>query len=78
MKVKDLKAMLKGVDDDMDVYIPTSDRFDGFFKSPCSEASGALELGIEEDSDETRPAFCLVPCGFFDEISHEEHIKELN
>jgi hypothetical protein len=76
MKVKDLKELLKGVDEEMDVLIPLSGEFDGFFKHPCKAESGVNELGIDEDSDETAPSFILVPCGFFDE--HEGVEPELN
>jgi hypothetical protein len=67
MKVKDLKKLLKGVDDEMDVLIPLNGEFDGFFKSPCIEESGVNELGIgDEEDNETEKSFILVPCGFFD------------
>lgn len=77
MTVKDLKLLLADADDDLQILIPASGEFDGMFKSPCMEETGVAELGIEEDSDETMKSFCIVPCGFF-EISHEDHIRDLN
>jgi len=77
MKVKDLKRLLNAVPptgmtyqewDDMDVLMPVSGEFDGFFHSPCIEESGLGEMGIDEDSDETAPSFMIVPCGFFEEL----------
>jgi|GEM_PF-2423888 len=76
MKVKDLKQLLAEADDDLDVLIPMNGEFDGMFKHPCVEESGVTELGLNEDSDETKPAFLLVPCGFFEE--HEGVPPELN
>ena len=78
MKVKDLKKLLDGVDDEMTVLIPTSMEFDGAFVSPCEGESGEADLGIfddEEDEKEaavlnkpiTRKDFIIVPHGFFDE-----------
>jgi hypothetical protein len=75
MKVKDLKNLLmqvpKGMTikewNELDVLMPVSGEFDGFFHSPCMEESGIGELGIDEDSDETQPSFMIVPCGFFQE-----------
>ena len=67
MTVKELKGILKDAPDEMQVLIPVSGEFDGFFKSPCNEETGISELGIDEDSDETAPAFVIVPCGFFEE-----------
>lgn len=76
MKVKDLKQLLADADDDLDVLIPMNGEFDGMFKHPCVEESGVLELGVDEDSDKTEPAFVLVSCGFFEE--HEGVPPELN
>lgn len=46
MKVKELKALLEGVDDEMEVLIPVSQEFDGFFYSPCPGGSGVCGVGI--------------------------------
>lgn len=67
MLVKDLNKMLQGVDENLEVLIPMTPEFDGYFKYPCLVESGVTELGISKDTDETQPAFLLVPCGFFDE-----------
>lgn len=49
MKVKELKKMLEGVDDEMDVLIPMTPEFDGYFKQPCVAESGVSELGVNEN-----------------------------
>jgi hypothetical protein len=67
MKVKDLINLLIGVNGDMDVLIPTGAKFDGCFYKPCVKDSRVTELGISDETEETEPAFTLVPCGFFDE-----------
>lgn len=82
MKVKDLKQMLEGVDDEMEVLIPMDmNCFDGMFLHPCIEESGVADMGDDyfEDEEELEEAillgkteniiksFLLVPCGFFDD-----------
>lgn len=83
MKIKDLKELLKKPDgismddwNEMQVLIPVSGEFDGFFHSPCIEESGVVDLGIDEDTDETDASFIIVPCGFFNE--HTGVPPELN
>lgn len=90
MKVKDLKKLLVGVDDEMNVLIPTSGEFDGVFSLPCIEESGVSMMGIANDIEELsepidevltplvteeREEFLLVPCGFFD---HKDKSHEMN
>ncbi len=65
MTVKELKQLLKDVDDNMLVLIPASTEFDGHFLSPCPSESGVGEMGLDEDEFETN--FLIVPHGFFDE-----------
>ena len=77
MKVKDLKILLKGVDEDMDVLIPLNPIFDGMFKHPCIVESGVGELGVNENLKTTQEMFLLVPCGFFD-VDHEALDPQLN
>lgn len=72
MKVKDLRELLEGVDDDMHVLIPVNPVFDGMFKHPCLVESGVGELGVNENLGTTEESFLLVPCGFFEE--HEDKI----
>jgi len=76
MKVKDLRKLMDGVDDEMDVLIPLTHEFDGYFKHPCIEESGVAELGVNENLGTTEKSFVLVPCGFF-EGSHDDK-KDLN
>lgn len=84
MKIKDLKKLLSEVPDGMtlrewnevDVLIPMSGEFDGYFKHPCMEETGLAHLGMDEGGDNNEPAFCIVPCGFFQE--HEGVPPELN
>lgn len=76
MKVKDLRKLLEGVDDEMIVLIPTSMEFDGRFISPCEGESGEADLGMYDQEDEqeamllnkptTRKDFILVPHNFFE------------
>lgn len=62
MTVAELKNLLEGVADDMEVVIPMNPEFDGFFQGPCSYESGVGELAVPEATD----FFIIVPCGFFD------------
>lgn len=80
MRVSDLKKLLEEADDDMLVLIPVDNEyFDGCFQSPCMEASGVQELGIDEDDDETMKAFIFVPHGFFETAEEDvPNPKELN
>lgn len=87
MKVKDLKKLLDGVDEEMMVLIPTSMEFDGHFVTPCEGETGEADLGIFEDEEDekeaeslnkpiTRKDFVIVPHGFFEE--HKGINPELN
>lgn len=91
MTVKDLKQLLCGLPNDMQVVIPLNagEGFDGMFFSPCNEESGEMELGTEDLSEEeiaermllnnppkTEKSLALVPCGFFQE--HEGVPPQLN
>lgn len=84
MKVRDLKELLalgcEGLTeeefDNLDVLMPVTDIFDGYWKHPCPAETGVAELGLEEESDGDEIAFCIVPHGFFDE--EENFIPELN
>lgn len=82
MTVKDLRQLLEGVDDDMQVVIPLepTEGFTGAFFSPCLHESGEIEMGTEDLSEEdiaehellnkpvpAEPSFALVPCGFYEE-----------
>lgn len=88
MVVGDLRQMIEGVDDEMQVLIPLTQEFDGVFYSPCIMESGVTEMGGDEDVSpddveelalvdklEMRKEFCLVPCGFSEE---RDHSHELN
>jgi hypothetical protein len=90
MTVGELKILLEGVDDDTQVLVPMEpiEGFTGAFFSPCMEESKELEMGTEDLDEEEinerellnkplehKPAFVLVPCGFFEE---KEHTHELN
>jgi len=77
MKIKDLKLILSETPegltekefDELDVLIPTdATSFDGLWVSPCIDECEVAEFGIDEDSDETKNSFILVPHGFFDEL----------
>lgn len=67
MTVGELKEMLEDVPDELDVLIPMTDKFDGYWKPPCPEETGVSELGLTEDGSETQSAFVIVGHGFFDE-----------
>lgn len=75
MKVKDLKELLalgcEGLTDEefdnLDVLIPLSDIFDGYWRRPCPAETGVAEMGFGEDGKEDGIAFCIVPHDFFDE-----------
>lgn len=86
MTVQDLRKLVNEVPkhltrkqfDAMQVIIPTSEEFDGYFVSPCLGESGVTELGINENSDETEESFVLAPHGFFEEQVEDDVIPELN
>lgn len=65
MTVKDLKQMLNDVNENMQVLIPVSGEFDGFFVSPCESESGAVDMSLDENLLVKETSFVLVPCGFF-------------
>ena len=67
MTVKDLKQMLNEVNENMQVLIPVSGEFDGFFVSPCESESGAVDMSLDENLLVKETSFVLVPCGFFEE-----------
>lgn len=89
MTVAQLKKLLEGVDENVQVLIPVSHEFNGAFYSPCSEDSGLSQMGTDPDLTEEdikemellnkpvpeEPAFLLIPCGFGEE---KEHRHELN
>jgi hypothetical protein len=76
MKVKDLRRLLQEADREMDVLIPMTHVFDGYWKYPCIEESGVAELGVNENLKTTEKSFVLVPCGFFD--AEHNPVTELN
>lgn len=89
MTVGQLKALLEGVDESMQVYIPASEVFDGKFVPANFEDSGVTTMGMgdydEEDLKEmellNKPIedeedyFLLVPKGFWDEESNEHYLN---
>jgi len=83
MTVGELKELLEGLDDEMEVLIPLdSFVYDGKFMSPCIEESGVVQLDNPDNIlSPSETTFLLVPCGFFDDIDDEfdnEIIPELN
>lgn len=89
MTVKELRELLVGVPDDMEVLIPMdATGFDGMFLRPCTEESGVAELGDSEedlDKDEveklihpasTEKSFVIAPCGFFGICMDEDEEEE--
>lgn len=88
MTVGKLKQLLEGLDDNMKVYIPVSQEFDGHFYSPCEEDSGESEFGGDETMSEdevetaanlgtleTQKVFLLLPCNFDGEKDHSHHLN---
>lgn len=73
MTVSELKELLIGVDDDMQVVIPTNSIFDGVFYTPDYTESGVNLFG--EDTDPNEELFLLAPTGFSDD---EIKTHELN
>lgn len=86
MKVKDLKELLalgcEGLTDEefdnLDVLMPLTDIFDGYWKHPCPAETGVAEMGFGEGGKEDGMAFCIVPHGFFDEEEDDDFSPELN
>jgi hypothetical protein len=85
MKVSDLKQLLEmgceGLTDEefdnLDVLMALTDKFDGYWKHPCSTETGVAEMSFDEDGKEDGIAFCIVPLGFFDDES-DNFSPELN
>jgi hypothetical protein len=44
MTVKQLKGLLKDVDDEIEVLIPVNAQFDGMFRSPCTHETGVSQI----------------------------------
>lgn len=86
MTVKKLKQMLKGLDDDLPVFIYQPSQIGGWLFAPACEAeSGFTEFPPpEEETGEhghTSAAFCLMPHGVTEhdeEQGEEEIIPEMN
>lgn len=84
MTVGELKELLEGIDDNVEVLIPLDKEVaDGFFYSPCFETSGEIEVNVDglEDLDFiTEKSFVLVPCGFFGGLvdDFDEMDEEIN
>lgn len=83
MTVGDLKEMLEGVDNEMEVIIPMNAEFDGIFRSPCAGETGVIEITAEdiEDDDideftQMKEVFAILPHGFGE--PHEGVDPELN
>lgn len=88
MNVGKLKELIKSLDDNIKVYIPLNQEFDGFFYSPCEEESGLSELGGDETMSEdeverelnlgtlkTEKVLLLVPCNFDEEKDHSHQLN---
>jgi hypothetical protein len=81
MKVIELRKMLEGVDDNIEVLIPVNtDCFDGMFYRPCSCESGVIKMAANELTEEEmekhenlglpvpeKEAFLLAPHGYTEE-----------
>lgn len=76
MKIKELKEMIDGLDDEMEVMIPLPFKDDTLLISPCMDESGQMELTM--DNGEEEMAFCLVCEGFFDDLDFEIFDPTLN
>lgn len=84
MTAGELRKKLEGVADDVPVYIPVSQEFDGVFYSPCILESGLTQFGTDPDITEEdireaellnkeiaeEDAFMLAPCGFTEKKEH--------
>jgi hypothetical protein len=88
MTVGKLKQLLEGLDENMKVYIPVSQEFDGHFYSPCEQDSGESEVGGDETMSEedfeaavnlgtlkSEKVFLLLPCAFDEEIDHSHELN---
>ena len=90
MNVKELKELMATLPDEMKVYIPghPTEGFTGLFCSPCPEASGEQELGLEDlDEEELKErellnkeipmekAFVLAPCGYWEDHDNKHELN---
>lgn len=68
MTKKDLERLLEDVEDDMELFIPISSEFDGFFTPVCADVCGVIELCVDADLGIgiNKDVFILAPCGYFD------------
>lgn len=86
MNIKKLKELIADLPDDMKVLVPAepTEGFTGAFFSPCEQESGVIEMGGDETMSEAdveraenlgtlemQKEFVLVPCGFYDEKTHD-------
>lgn len=83
MIVKDLRKLLQGVPDDLEVLIPVNAEFDGLFRSPCVGENGVSQISVSEDGHdddeydmEQKDVFMILPHGFSEE--QEGPSPELN
>lgn len=86
MNVGQLRSLLEGLSDDIQVLIPMSSEFDGMFYTPCMADSGVSKMMLDDVSEEDirerellgqpigdEDTFCLVPCGYYEE--HDDRHK---
>ena len=67
MTVGELKFLLRGIADDVEVMIPVSFEDEGMFISPDSDETGLADMESEDGGISSEPAFLIVPYGFYEE-----------
>lgn len=67
MTVGELKFLLRGIADDVEVMIPVSFEDEGLFISPDADETGLADMEAEDGGINPEPAFLIVPYGFYEE-----------
>ena len=77
MKVKNLKMLMDGVDDEMEVLIPSSTTFNGLLLSPCENESGVSQVPTTDDelNPQERDVFILAPHGYTNVEQEEKAVQ---
>lgn len=67
MTVGELKFLLRGIADDVEVMIPVTIDEESLFISPDADETGLADMEDVDGTFNTEPAFLIVPMGFYQE-----------
>lgn len=63
----ELKFLLRGIADDVEVMIPVTIDEESLFISPDADETGLADMEDIDGKFESEPAFLIVPMGFYQE-----------